>query len=81
MFWVGVGGSYSVGDDPLCAEALVEERDGPSLVEAGPQEEGRALDDWLPWLRTNGVNTNGAAAKVMTFDRLGKRYALARLGI
>ena len=22
------------------------------------------------WLRTNGVNTNGAAAKVMNFDRL-----------
>ena len=31
------------------------------------------------WLRTNGVNTNGAAAKVMNFDRLGKRYALALL--
>ena len=32
---------------------------------------------WRPvvpfWLRTNGVSTNGAAAKVMTFDRLGKR--------
>ena len=25
------------------------------------------------WLRTNGVNTNGAAAKVMNFDRLGKK--------
>ena len=23
------------------------------------------------WLRTNGVSTNGAAAKVMIFDRLG----------
>ena len=22
----------------------------------------------VPWLRTNGVNTNGAAAKVMSFD-------------
>ena len=32
------------------------------------------------WLRTNGVNTNGAAAKDMRFDRLGKRYALALLG-
>ena len=30
---------------------------------------------------TNGVNTNGAAAKVMNLDRLGKRYALALLGI
>ena len=29
------------------------------------------------WLRTNGVNTNGAAAKAMNFDRLGKKYALA----
>ena len=25
------------------------------------------------WLRTNGVNTNGAAAKVVNFERLGKR--------
>ena len=25
------------------------------------------------WLRTNAVNTNGAAAKVMIFDRLGKK--------
>ena len=34
----------------------------------------------LFWLRTNGVNTNGAAEKEMNFDRLGKRYALALLG-
>ena len=26
----------------------------------------------LGWLWTNGVETNGAAAKVMIFDRLGK---------
>ena len=32
-------------------------------------------------LRTSGVNTSGAAAKVMNLDRLGKRYALALLGI
>ena len=25
-----------------------------------------------PWLRTNGVNTNGAAAKVMNFDWEGR---------
>ena len=25
------------------------------------------------WLRTNGVNTNGAAAEVMNFDGLGKK--------
>ena len=31
-------------------------------------------------LRTTGVNTNGAAAKVMNFDRWGKRYALSLLG-
>ena len=31
------------------------------------------------WLRTNGVDTNGAAAKVMNFDRLWKKYALALL--
>ena len=32
------------------------------------------------WLRTNGVSTNGAAAKVMIFVRLGEEYALALLG-
>ena len=32
-------------------------------------------------LRTNGVNTNGATAKVMILTDLGKRYALAFLGI
>ena len=26
-----------------------------------------------PWLRTNGVDTNGVAAKVMNFDSLGKK--------
>ena len=25
------------------------------------------------WLRTNGVNTNGAAARVRSFDRLMKK--------
>ena len=34
----------------------------------------------MPWLRTDGVSTNGAAAEVMNVDRLGKRYALALLG-
>ena len=34
-----------------------------------------------PWLRTNGVSTNGAAAKVMNFDKVGKKgYTLALLG-
>ena len=28
-----------------------------------------------------GSNTNGAAAEVMIFDKLGKKYALALLGI
>ena len=32
------------------------------------------------WLRTNGVNTNGAAAKEMNSGRLGKRNAPALLG-
>ena len=27
----------------------------------------------MGWLRTNGVSTNGAAAKVMNFDRFGKK--------
>ena len=32
------------------------------------------------WLRTNGVNTNGATTEVMNSDTSGKRYALALLG-
>ena len=27
----------------------------------------------MPWLRTNGVNTNWAAAKVINFGRLGEK--------
>ena len=27
----------------------------------------------MAWLRTNGVDTSGAAAEVMDFDRLGKK--------
>ena len=34
----------------------------------------------LGWLRTNGVNTNGAAAKVMNFDRLGEQVRPGTFG-
>ena len=34
----------------------------------------------MVWLRTNGVNTNGAAAKVMNFDRLGGKVCPGTLG-
>ena len=33
-----------------------------------------------PWLRTDGVNTNGAAAKVTHFDRLGKKVRPGTFG-
>ena len=33
-----------------------------------------------PWLRTNGVDTDGAAAKVMKFDRLGGKGTLWHFG-
>ena len=33
-----------------------------------------------PRLRTNGVNTNGAAAKVMNLDRLGKKVRPGTFG-
>ena len=32
------------------------------------------------WLRTNGVNTNGAAAKVIDFDRLGEKVRPGTFG-
>ena len=63
----------------------------PGLVMPRP---GLPFDLWLgeapfwpwprpePWLRTTGVDAHGAAAaKVINFGRLGKRYALALLGI
>ena len=34
----------------------------------------------IPWLRTNGVNTNGAAAKEMSFGRLGKKVCPGTFG-
>ena len=45
---------------------------------------GPDLSQWAGtrgiWLRTNGVNTNGAAAKVMNFDRLGKKVHPSTFG-
>ena len=32
------------------------------------------------WLRTNGVNTDGAAAKVTSFDGLGKKVSPGTFG-
>ena len=32
------------------------------------------------WLRTSGVHTNGAAAKVMNFDSLGKEVRPGTFG-
>ena len=34
----------------------------------------------ISWLRTNGVNTNGVAAKVINFDRLGKKLRPGTFG-
>ena len=33
-----------------------------------------------PWLRTNGVSTNGATAKVISFGRLGKKVRPGTFG-
>ena len=45
----------------------------PDFVAGTEEENLTAGSQWLPWLRTNGVNTNGAAAKVTNLDRLGKK--------
>ena len=37
-------------------------------------------DVYKHWLRTNGDNTNGAAAKVMNFDRSRKKVRPGTLG-
>ena len=52
---------------PAAHSVEVGERTRDALVGAGD----------VPWLRTNGVNTN---ANILIFDRLGKRYAQALLG-
>ena len=65
-----------------------EERRPRSRGARAPRRRARAPPGCAcsPRLRTNGVNANGATAKVMSFDRLekklltGKRYALALLG-
>ena len=54
-----------------------------------PEPGALMVESWGPgvfacrsdtWLRTNGVNTNGATAKVMKFDRLGKKVRPGHLG-
>ena len=39
------------------------------------------LMDGAPLLRTHGVNTNGAAAKAMNFDILGKKVRPGTFGM
>ena len=41
---------------------------------------GFLLHRCVPWLRTHGVNTNRAAAKVINFDRLGKKVCPGSAG-
>ena len=43
-------------------------------------ELGAVVGAVQPWLRTNGVNTNGAAAKVTMFDRSGKKVRPGTFG-
>ena len=40
----------------------------------------RGAQSKAPRSRTNGVNANGAAAKVMSFDRLGEKVCPGTLG-
>ena len=54
-----------VGEHLLPQRAVPSHRDVDQRALRRPRLE--------PWLRTNGVNTNGAAAKVINFDRLGKK--------
>ena len=63
--------------------ALVDEElvpvDGEAADLAAVQARA-VLDEEVPRLRTTGVNTNGAAAKVMVFDRLGKKVLPGTFG-
>ena len=69
-FWISEGGFYS-------SRILIWRRNchvhrefpGYSLA----AEMACSKSQGKTWLRTDGVNTNGAAANVMSFDRLGKK--------
>ena len=52
----------------MCAPLRVDEQDPAARALAVAR-----FDSPLLWLRTNGVNTNGAAAEVIFFDRLGAK--------
>ena len=41
---------------------------------------GSTRNSFFTWLPTNGVNTNGAAAKVINFGRLGKKVCPGTFG-
>ena len=64
-----IGGLHEAEEVTVRGAGLVHER----VVLA-------AADPHVPRLRTNGVNANGAAAKVMTFDRFGKKVSPGTFG-
>ena len=59
---------------------------GADAVEEVPRLHARAVAEQasgsrsLRWLRTNGVNTNGAAAKVINFGRFGEKVRPGTFG-
>ena len=55
------------------AEHLVLRSAGATLLIHSSPSMTILYDSYVVWLRTNGVNANGAAAKVMNFDRLRKK--------
>ena len=52
----------------------------PAGAEMSPRSNAQSVGLYSCWLRTNGVNTNEAAAKVMNFDRLGKKVRPGTFG-
>ena len=44
-----------------------------TYIYSGAEANAALAVEGARWLRTDGVNTNGAAAKVIMFDRLGKK--------
>ena len=57
-----------------------EKRSPPEVVRAGEVVESGHDHVVVPRLRTTGVNTIGAPAKVMSFDRLGKKVRRGTFG-
>ena len=68
-----------IQDAPGAGTSFISSASGILTAPSLPGRE-RGISWGSFWLRTDGVNTNGAAAKVIDFDRLGKKVRPGTFG-